>query len=327
MAAELANPVINSRYFKPQHEWGWQVALYLYLAGMGAGAVAIGLLMDWLGYSPYASRAILLWGPIFVGVGASFLILKLGIKRRFLKTVLNPMTSWLSRGFYILSVCIVVGMVLLAISLLPYLPIIGININIDMSNWSSAIRALDIIVFIFALATAVYTGILIQAVKFVSFWHTYLLPALFTVSALSTGAVATVLTTHIYDLLAFSEGYSSDMGHFLMNIEQVLLPIEAIVLALYLYNRYRTEEGQSKNSVRLLLSGKMRPLFWLGVVVSGFVLPPILESIYSRSESPYLLYALGTFVLASGLLLARESPKRTESGPPDVITSFVDIVV
>ena len=304
MAAELVNPVINSRFFKPQHEWGWQVALYLYLAGIGAGALAMGLLMDWLGYSPYDSRAILLWGPIFVGIGALFLILKLGIKQRFLNTIMNPMTSWLSRGFYILSVCIIVGMVLLAIALLPFLPLIGINLNIDISSWSSFIKALEIIAFIFALATAVYTGILIQAVKFVSFWHTYLLPALFTVSALSTGAVATVLTTSIYDLLAFTEGYSAHMRHFLMTTEQILLPIEAIVLGIYLYTRFRTTEGQSRSSVRLLLFGKFRLLFWLGIVVSGFVLPPILENIYSRfGENIYLLYAIATFVLASGLFL------------------------
>lgn len=297
MAVELANPVINSRYFKPQHEWGWQVALYLYLAGMGAGAAFFGLLMDWLGYSPYADRAILLWGPLLVGFGALFLILKLGIKRRFLNTIMNPMTSWLSRGFYILSVCIIIGTVLLGISLFPF---VGIDINVP----SSLIRVMDIIVFIFALATAVYTGILIQAVKYVSFWRTYLLPVLFTVSALSTGAVATVLSTHLYDLLAFSEGYSSEMGHFLLNIEQILLPIEAIVLALYLYTRYRMKEGQSSNSVRLLLWGKLRFIFWLGIIVLSFVLPPVLESTYARfPENPYLLYAIVASVLMGGLFL------------------------
>ncbi|MFC1954307.1 NrfD/PsrC family molybdoenzyme membrane anchor subunit [Chloroflexota bacterium] len=298
MAAELATQLVNGQPFKPQHEWGWQVALYLYLAGIGSGALAIGLLVDWLGYSPYASREILLWGPIFVGIGASFLILKLGIKKRFMNTVLNPKTSWLSRGFYILSVCIIVGMALLGISLLP---ILGININI--SNWSALIRALEIIAFIFAISTAVYTGILIQSVKFVSFWHTYLLPALFTVSAFSTGAIATVLATYVYDLLVYSEGYSAHMRHLLMNIEQVILPIEAIVLGIYLFTRYKTEEGQSRNSVRLLLRGRFKLLFWLGIVVSGFVLPPILENLYFRSESPYLLFAIVVFVLASGLFL------------------------
>src|SRR4030066_2233862 len=149
----MANPVINSRYFKPQKEWGWQVAVDLYLAGMGSGALVIGLLVDWLGYSPYSSRTILLWGPVLVAFGALFLISKLGIRRRFLNTVMNPKTSWLSRGFYILSVCIIFGAVILAISLLPLL-------GVDIGSWSLFVRALDMVVFIFALAAAVYTGIL-----------------------------------------------------------------------------------------------------------------------------------------------------------------------
>jgi formate-dependent nitrite reductase membrane component NrfD len=302
--SESPNPVINSRFFKPQHEWGWQVALYLYLAGMGAGALALGLLMDWLHYSPYPSRAILLWGPVFVGIGAFFLILKLGIKQRFLNTILNPMSSWLSRGFYILSICIVVGGLLLVISLLPFLPVVGINFSIDLTPFAPLIKTMEIIAFIFALSTAVYTGILIQAVRFVSFWHTYLLPALFTVSALSTGAMASVLATSVYDLLAFSEGYSAHMRHVLMSTEQVLLPVEVIVLGLFLYSRYRTTEGQSKSSVRLLMFGKYRLLFWLGIVVCGFVLPPILEAAYNGfHENVFILYAIASFVLISGLCL------------------------
>ena len=298
MITGQASPAVNSWRFSPQHEWGWQVALYLYLAGIGSGALAIGLLVNWMGYSPEVSRAILLWGPVFVAVGAFFLILKLGIKRRFLNTVLNPATSWLSRGFYILSVCIIAGMVLLVISLLP---LFGLE-NAEV-GWSVPIRTLEVIAFVFALATAAYTGILIQAVKFVSFWHMYLLPALFTVSALSTGAAATVLTVYVYDLLVPGEGGSAQLIHLLTNSEQVLLLIEVIVLGLFLLNRFRTEEGQSTNSVRLLFQGKYRHLFWLGVIISGFVLPPVLEGLSSRFETSYLLFAAVFFVLASGLFL------------------------
>ncbi len=296
MGEEQINPVINSRFFKPQKEWGWQVALYLYLAGVGSGALVIGLFMDWLGYSPYSLRVILLWGSIPVAIGALFLVLKLGIRKRFLNTIFNPRTSWLSRGFYILSVCIIAGMVILGISILP---ILGISI----SSWSTLLLVLDTIGIIFALATAIYTGILIQSVKYVSFWNTSLLPILFTISALSTGAIATVMSTYMYDLLIYSEGYSSHMTHMLLNIEQVLLLIEAIVLSLYLYSRYNAK-GQGRSSVRLLLSGKLRFVFWLGIVGSGLLVPVILESIYSRSpENIPLLFITGAFILVGGFFL------------------------
>ena len=296
MNAEKYSPLSSIEYQKPQREWGWQVAVYLYLAGIGAGSFAIGIFMGWLGYSPYSSRAILLWGPILVAIGALFLILKLGIKRRFLNTVLNPKTSWLSRGFYILSMCIIVGVVILGISILQLL-------GISTGNWSYLLTILDVTGFILALATAIYTGILIQSVRYVSFWNTSLLPVLFTVSALSTGSMATILSTYVYDLIFYYEGYSVHMMHMIMNIEQVLVILEALVLALYLFSRYRAE-GQGKYSVRLLLSGNLKFVFWLGIVVSGFLFPTILENIYSKfPEYPFLLFLTGAFLLVGGFFL------------------------
>ena len=296
MDADWVSPAESLKYQRPQKEWGWQVAVYLYLAGIGAGALAIGLLMDWLGYSPYSSRAILLWGPILVAVGALFLVLKLGIKRRFLNTVMNPRTSWLSRGFYILSLCIVIGVVSLGISILPLL---GISID----GWSSIVLTLDVIGFIFAIATAAYTGILIQSVNYVPFWKTSLLPLLFTVSALSTGAMAIILSTYAYDFISYSQGYSSHMTHMIINIEQGLIILEALVLALYLFSRYRAQGG-GRNSVRILLSGNLRLVFWLGIVVASFFLPTILESLYSRyPDYSFLLLFAGFSVLAGGFFL------------------------
>ncbi|MFC2038307.1 NrfD/PsrC family molybdoenzyme membrane anchor subunit [Chloroflexota bacterium] len=296
MTAENNNPVLNSRFLKPQDVWGWQVAVYLYLAGMGAGALAVGLLMDWLGLSPYSPRSILVWGSILVAFGALFLVLKLGKQLRFLNTILNPQTSWLSRGFYILSVCIIVGVIILGISLLPFF-------GIDISGWTPVIIILDILGFIFAMGTAIYTGILIMSVKYVSFWNTWLLPGLFTVSALSTGLMAIILVTFGYDLIFFKEGYSAEMMHLLLRVEQYLLVIEVIVFVLYLYRRYHAE-GQGKASVRLLLFGNLKYVFWLGIVVAGFILPVILETIYSGFHgSSILLVIAGVFTLLGGFFI------------------------
>ena len=221
MNFEQDNPVINSRFIKPQHEWGWQVALDLYLAGMGAGSLIMGLLMDWLGYSPYSSRVVLLWGPVLVALGALILVMKLGIKRRFPYTILNPRTSWLSRGFYILSGCIIFGLINLLISILPYF-------DINISEWSSYILVIDIISFIFAIGVSIYTGILIKSVKYISLWNTILLPALFTVSAFTGGSMLVVFSAYIYDLLVFQQGYSSQMMNVLVNIQLVFIIVEAI---------------------------------------------------------------------------------------------------
>ncbi|MFC2070563.1 NrfD/PsrC family molybdoenzyme membrane anchor subunit [Chloroflexota bacterium] len=296
MDTGLANPVIYGRYLKPQNEWGWQVAIYLYLAGIGSGSFAIGILMEWLGYSQYSLRPMILWGPILVAIGALFLVLKLGVKRRFLNTILNPRSSWLSRGFYILSMCIIVGVVILGISILP-------RLGISVSNWSSPLLVLDIIGFILALATAIYTGILIQSVKYVALWNTSLLPALFTVSALSTGTMAVILSTLGYSILTPAEGYPYQLMNALTITEQILIIIEAFVFALYLFSRYKAEE-YGKDSVRLLLSGNLKFVFWIGIIVLGFFFPVILEGIYSRfHEQHFLLFLAGSSLLIGGFFL------------------------
>ena len=98
------------------------------MAGMGAGSFIIGMIIHWFvkpsvpinlfGFNVDIADPALLWGPIFVAVGAPFLILDLGIKRRFLYACLNPRTSWLARGFLILSTFIVLGLIVFGASLL-----------------------------------------------------------------------------------------------------------------------------------------------------------------------------------------------------------------
>jgi len=294
---EQVSPLKETEHPKPQNEWGWQVAVYLYLAGIGSGSLALGILMGWLDYTPHPLRPILLWGPVLVAIGALFLVLKLGIKRRFLNTVLNPKTSWLSRGFYILSMCIIVGVIIFGISILP-------SFGIDISNWSSLLLALDVIGFILALATAIYTGILIQSVRYVPLWNTSLLPTLFTVSALSTGAIASILSALGYYFLIPSAEYPSQLIDILIRIEQALLMIEAIVLFLYLLFRYTAEEEEGKSSVRLLLSGNLKMVFWAGIIVSGFCFPAILEIIHALfHEQHFILFLTGAFVLTGGFFL------------------------
>ncbi|MGZ3590431.1 MAG: NrfD/PsrC family molybdoenzyme membrane anchor subunit [Thermodesulfobacteriota bacterium] len=305
MKAGPIYPVRNVRYVRPQKEWNEMIAIYLYLAGMGAGSFVIGTLIGWLGvklnppflaslslfgYTLNLSRVPLLWGPIMVAIGAPFLILDLGIKWRFIYACLNPKTSWVARGFLILSIFILLGLALFAKSVLPF-------------EWlhegSSLWRIPEIMAIVFALATAVYTGILLKATKSVPLWNTYFLPLLFLVSALSTGSMAIILSTLGTGL------FSHDAGalKFLMGGEQVLVVIEGIVLYLFLSRRYRATE-QGKDSVRLLLFGEMKLIFWGGIVFLGFIFPVVLENIASFFPgNAVLIFAAGILLLFGGFFL------------------------
>jgi formate-dependent nitrite reductase membrane component NrfD len=300
MRTEPIHLMRHTKVLGPQQEWKEIIAIYLYLAGMGAGSYIIGTLINWftdpsrlisiLGFRVDVAKAALLWGPILVAIGAPFLILDLGIKKRFLYAALNPRTSWVARGFLILSIFIVFGLALMAKFVLPF-------------EWfhpkSSFWYLVESITLIFAFSTALYTGILLKATKSIPLWNTYLLPLLFLVSALSTGSMAIILSTLAASLFSLD----ATALKILMGAEQILVVIEGVVLFLYLSRRYRASE-QGKDSVRLLLFGEKRLLFWGGVVLLGFIFPVVLESISSLSHgNPVLIFAAGVVLLSGGFFL------------------------
>ncbi len=298
MKTEPTHPARNVRYLRPQKEWKEIIAIYLYLAGMGAGSFVIGTLISWMGvewnpaflpsidlfgYPLNLSSLPILWGPIIVAIGAPFLILDLGIKWRFMYACLNPRTSWVARGFIILSIFIIFGLVLLIKSVLPF----G-WLHPESTLW----RIPEIIAFASALGTALYTGILLKATKSIPLWNTSLLPLLFLVSALSTGSMAIILST----LGTGFFPHDAQALKVLMYAVQILVVIEGIVLYLYLSGRYRVSE-QGKDSVRLLIYGEKKFIFWGGDVLLGLVLPFILVSIAVFSHGNVLL------IFSSGLTL------------------------
>ena len=289
---------------KPQRLWRWEIAIYLYLAGMGAGSYIVGMITNWIicpsvplscfGLDFDVAKPALLWGPLFVAVGAPFLILDLGVKKRFFYACLNPKTSWVARGFLILSAFIVLGLTAFGASF--FYPQIYVN---RPALW----LILEAVSLAFAVGTALYTGVLLKSVKYVPVWNTPLLPVLFLASALSTGSMGVILAMMGSGLL-FSQAETLFLvGHRIVPFERILILVEAFILALYLVSRYRAKD-QGENSVRLLLSGKLKPIFWGGIVFIGFVFPVFLEYTYSCCpDLPELLYATGIFLLCGGFFL------------------------
>jgi len=235
-------------------------------------------------------KASIIWGPILVAIGAPFLILDLGIKRRFLYACLNPKTSWVARGFLILSGFIIFGLITFAIITIP---------SIGFHGKILFLKILEITTFILAFATAIYTGILLKATKSVPLWNTYLLPLLFLISALSTGSMAVILST-------LSFGFHSSIKNLFKSLtlgEQIIVLIEAIILYVYLSKRYRIGQ-QGRDSVRLLLFGEKRLIFWGGIVFLGFIFPFLLEGIYSLfPENLWLISVSGIVLLCGGFFL------------------------
>jgi polysulfide reductase chain C len=285
------NPLLNTKYARPQHHWSWPIAVDIWLAGMGAGSFIIGVMLDWLGYSAYPSNAVFLWGPVLVALAAPFLILDLGIKWRALNTCLNPRTSWLSRGFLIVLAFIFVGIITLGMSILPLL-----DIKVDITS----LRIVEGIGLVLAIATAFYTGMLLRSTQYITLWSTWLLPLLFFTSSLCTGSMIIIISALGSDLVTnHYVGYLA--SEVLMHVQQVIIPAQVILLSLFLFSGYRRSK-QGERSVRLLLQGRLRFIFWIGIVISIFFLPLVLESIYSPGLS-FLPFLAGFFLLVGDFCL------------------------
>ncbi|GAB4262478.1 MAG: polysulfide reductase NrfD [Thermoleophilia bacterium] len=290
-----------------QRQWGWPIAVYLFLAGMGAGAFVIGVAawgseagraltgaVEVAGVRVAATGLLLMWGPVAAAVGALFLIVDLGRKARFFRAGRNVATSWMARGFFILSAFLVVGALVLAIAaLVPTWP------ERHPALWRALLAAGTAA----ALGTAVYTGVLLRSMKYVPVWGGPLLPVLFLASALSTGSMAVVLAALPYGLLAGGDGGVPEIVHLLTAWERVFILVEGGVLGAHLLLAAR-REAEGRAAVHMLVRGKLRLLFWLGIVGLGLVFPSILEALYeSLPGAPALLAAAGGILLVGGFLL------------------------
>jgi formate-dependent nitrite reductase membrane component NrfD len=276
-----------------QSHWRWRIAFYLFLAGTGAGAYLVAILADLFWQeAAYLSKNGVLWGTGFVILGIPFLILDLGRKERFLRAGINPRIAWIGRGFYILSIFIILGVIHIGLWIWPF-NVLEINRAFRLT--------LAVVNGIFAFGVILYTGLLLKSMKSIHFWDTPLIVILFVLSALSTGVISLVLSSLNY----LAGNGNGDVLNVLLRVDLILIFFESLVLAFYLGTMSGTSEASHK-SVSSLLLGDLKLLFWGGVVLCGLVIPLVLKSIEVFSmglETAGLVFVSSLMILIGGLLL------------------------
>lgn len=156
--------------------WNWMIALYLFLAGMGAGAFVLsGIAGMAKKPCPKIKTIGFIAGPVCVAVGTLLLVVDAHAG------LMNPL-----RFFYLVSnlgSVMAWGVIILAL----FIVVAAIDAIIMIVKKSTP-RALDIIGMILAVCVAAYTGVLLgdASVAF-PLWHPIILPVLFLVSAASSG--------------------------------------------------------------------------------------------------------------------------------------------
>jgi len=273
-----------------QTTWSWYIAWYLFLAGAGAGAYLAGAIAGYLNHKyTLASKIGVALGAPLVVIGTLFLVLDLGHPERFLLVFSSP-TSMITVGSTIISVFMILGLIHLGFWIWPFKL---------LEKRPAARKALGLLGVIFAVGTAVYTGILLGVVNATPFWNNAILPLLFLVSATSTGAGAVVVGLAVYHEKRTGE----EQQHILESIkalgkfDAILVALELIVLFFYMAVT-STVNPLSSEAVQLLTSGALAPLFWGGLIAAGLLVPLVLETSGIIREKAI---ASGTLVLSAAI--------------------------
>jgi formate-dependent nitrite reductase membrane component NrfD len=229
-----------------QTEWidrrGILLWIAFYAGGLGGGLYLVSLLFNSL-WGMFIS-----WLIIAVIKGGTHLMY-LGKPWRAWRIITRPQTSWLARGFIFVILFVGLGAV-----------------QMMLSHWlpgSAAEIAFKVLAGIMAFGVATYTGIILKNVKGVPFWNSLLLPVLFVICGVLGGfglAVVIALNGGGINLDAAETG------------SRWLLLANVLLIVIYLWQTSR-RESIGKQSVLEQIRGENAPVFWIGVVLFGIVIP------------------------------------------------------
>ncbi len=270
----------------------WPIWVYFWLGGVAGGAVAAASVANLARPGRYRRLGWLsvLLGLPLIGVGLLLLIYDLGRQERFL----NLLTAWRPTsamwwGTWILGASVAAyGLLLLA-------------------HWSgratAAFRALERPLLwanvVVSMLLVVYTGVLLAQTSRPLWNTTWLIPALFSASALSTGVAALALLGQWRRDLA-APGVLAPLHR----ADEVLITLEALVLVVFLGWLRWFAGPAAQRSGDVLVSGALAAPFWIGVVAVGLVVPLLLASVRGRPGLGTLAaWASPVLVLAGGLVL------------------------
>ncbi len=273
--------------------WGLPVILYLFLAGVGAGAVTVsssvllrggggGFGGGHLALARYGA----LLGPIPVMVGTFLITFELGRPFRMLNLFKVINLSPMSIGSWLLLVFIFASL-LYALAFLPtFMPQFErLGDRLDPVR-----KALAWINVPLGISVAIYTGVMLGAMPARPLWNSPILALLFLISALSTGVALIILARtlcHRKTTTPEIERRYHQSAYMLTASDVMLIGLELMMIFLFVMFAHLTI-GSVKYAVSVILpGGDMAVMFWVWVVLVGLLMPALVELFY---VGPKLLY-------------------------------------
>ena len=301
--------------------WGWLPAIYLFLGGLGAGAFLAAATLEFtrkryeIDICPITLVGAILPGPL-VALGTVLLIFDLGAGLRepwrifYMFTHFSSVMTW---GIWILSVFIPLSLVYGFLEVMDSYPPVWERMGKRLTLLQRLpVRRIKRIVAavgsVFAVGTALYTGILLSAVgPAIPFWSTSILPflpipmmpLLFLVSAISTGIGLTVDLSGTLALPDMQKRFRR-----LPVIHLAVIGIEAVLLGLLLFTAF-AQGGAAAQAARDIAMGPRSLVFWILIVLPGFAFPLVVHACaLGLGRHPRLVHlGAGMGIVVAGLIL------------------------
>ncbi len=281
--------------FEPQHVWHWQIAVYLFLGGLGGTTFALSAILHLFEECNKKMLSIaVLSSMVFLGVGTVFLLADMLQPLKAFYALTNP-SSWIFwgvvfiNGFFAIATFYIIPLLEEWTMLQPIIKKIPAKLLsfIEKFNGMAAVAGASM-----GFLVAIYTGLLISAAPAISFWNTPAMPLLFVVSAFSTGAAYLLFLSAVAN-----NDESKRIANRLERLDAVLIIIELIILGAYFNFAFFLPSG-AKYSANLLFGS------WVFVTLflfTGLLVPLAIEtySIFSKRKA----HNRSIIVLASSLVL------------------------
>ena len=272
------------------HYWEPPIALYLFLGGLAGGILFLAAIFNSFvvpGYAEVFALPVLV-SLVCVAIGCVFLVVDLGQPGVFWRvwTTSKSIIKW---GATFLVIAAVFALLFLLAFIGDAWPI--------FAGLSGLLKpAADFFLIVagfFGLCIMMYTGIMLSTLKAHAFWATPALPVLFTISAISTGCAAIVLSIG---------GWPAAMTLESLFVSEIVLEIaELIVLLTMVLSFAGAGNETAKAAARRWVKGSYAGLFWVGMVGLGLVVPLVMYIGGGHSAAATLVAPI--LVLCGGCLL------------------------
>jgi len=280
--------------------WGLPVALDLFLAGMGAGALMLAVMAQWAGDKKYRAvnitAALIAPWPAIIGV--FLLVIDLGKPWRFWEMILrrtgpralapeifmfNPLST-MSIGTWLMT-CFILGS-------LVYLLVCVCTLQ---AGWGKVARGVaGLVVLPIALGVTVYTGVLIAATES-PLWNTPLLPMVFVTSAMATGIAVVVFLFALFQIVKTKFDEDSPVPALERAVGGILI-FQIVAVVVFMLAGIKTD------AMKLMIGPGYGLLWWVGVIGLGLVVPAA-YGLKSGSKKPRLSLVISALVLLGGFFM------------------------